>query len=137
MRKTHKKVLRVLFPLALAAGVTALCVREVDYMATTRTGYGDKKVVINEICAHNLSGLTDGYGKYSDWIELYSAAGRPLDISGWTITDNEKVPDKWTFPQGSVVKNYIVLFADSQTPGQADLPGPEIRFHLWPRLWQL
>ena len=129
MRRTHKKVLRVLLPLALAAGVTALCVREVDYMATTRTGYGDKKVVINEICAHNLSGLTDGYGKYSDWIELYSAAGRPLDISGWTITDNEKVPDKWTFPQGSVVKDYIVLFADSQTEDR-DVQDPGGYYHL-------
>ena len=129
MRKPYKKALRVLFPLALAAGVAALCVREVDYLATTRTGYGDKKVVINEICAHNLSGLTDGYGKYSDWIELYSAAGRPLDISGWTITDSAKVPDKWTFPQGSILKDYIVLFADSQTEDQ-DQQDPNGYYHL-------
>lgn len=129
MRRSHKKALRVLLPLALAAGVAALCVREVDYIATTRTGYGDKKVVINEICAHNLSGLTDGYGKYSDWIELYSAAGRPLDISGWTITDNEKVPDKWTFPQGSILKDYIVLFADSQTEDQ-DVQDPNGYYYL-------
>lgn len=129
MRRSHKKALRVLLPLALAAGVAALCVREVDYIATTRTGYGDKKVVINEICAHNLSGLTDGYGKYSDWIELYSAAGRPLDISGWTITDNEKVPDKWTFPQGSILKDYIVLFADSQTE-DLDVQDPNGYYHL-------
>ena len=129
MRRSHKKALRVLLPMALAAGVAALCVREVDYIATTRTGYGDKKVVINEICAHNLSGLTDGYGKYSDWIELFSAAGRPLDISGWTITDNEKVPDKWTFPQGSILKGYIVLFADSQTE-DLDQQDPNGYYHL-------
>lgn len=129
MRRPYKQALRVLFPLTLAAGVAALCAREIDYLATTRTGYGDKKVVINEICAHNLSGLTDGYGKYSDWIELYSAAGRPLDISGWTLTDNEKIPDKWTFPEGSILKDYIVIFADSQTKN-GDEQDPSGYYHL-------
>ncbi len=129
MRRPYKKALRVLFPLVSAVGVAALGAREINYLATTRTGYGNKKVVINEICAHNLSGLTDGYGKYSDWIELYSAAGRPLDISGWTLSDNEKIPDKWTFPQGSILKDYIVLFADSQAE-EPDVPDPNGYYHL-------
>lgn len=129
MRRSGKKALRILLPLMLVSGVAVLCVREVDYLETKLLGYGDKAVVINEICAHNLSGLQDGYGKYNDWIELYSAAGRPLDISGWTITDNEKVPDKWTFPQGSILHDYIVLFADSQMENQ-DVQDPNGYYHL-------
>lgn len=129
MRKTAKNVLRVTLPLLSVAGIIALTAREAEYLITNSVGYNDKKVVINEICAHNLSGLQDGYGKYSDWIELYSAAGRPLDISGWTLTDNEKIPDKWTFPRGSVLKDYVVLLADDCMDEQA-AQDPDGYYHL-------
>jgi hypothetical protein len=44
--------------------------------------------VITEFMADNASGLTDGAGRHSDWIEIHNPAGAPQDMAGWYLTDN-------------------------------------------------
>lgn len=112
MPTTAKKLLRWVPPLLAVGALAGVCLWEVDRIAARSQGYGGKQVVINEICAHNLSGLQDGNGDYGDWIELYNPGGTPVDLSGWTLSDDKDDPNRWTFPEGTILEEYLVVFAD-------------------------
>ncbi|EFB75316.1 CotH kinase family protein [Subdoligranulum variabile] len=112
MPTAANKLRRFLPPVLALAALGGVCLWEVDRIAARSRGYGNRMVVINEICAHNLSGLQDGNGNCGDWIELYNPYGGTIDLSGWTLTDDKDDPDRWTFPDGTVLEDYLVLFAD-------------------------
>ena len=112
MPMTGKKLLRFLPPALALAGLCAACAYGVRQIESRMQGYGDRRVVINEICAHNLSGLQDGNGAYGDWIELYNPGTEPVDLSGWTLSDDKDDPGRWTFPEGTVLEDYLIVFAD-------------------------
>ena len=44
--------------------------------------------MISEFLAANKNGLTDEDGDYSDWIEIYNPGHRPVNLSGWSLTDD-------------------------------------------------
>ena len=112
MRIGPKTLLRLLPPALALAGLCAACLWETARIQARAQGYGGKAVVINEICAHNLSGLQDGDGVCKDWIELYNPGGEPVDLSGWSLSDDKDDPARWVFPAGTVLQDYLVLFAD-------------------------
>ncbi len=69
------------------------------------------QVVINEICASNRTGLTDGYGQREDWVELFNLTGAPLNIGGWYLTDKTSEPTKWQIPAGvNIPANGHIVF---------------------------
>ena len=61
------------------------------------------QVVVNEYSAANLATTPDNYGKYEDWIEFFNPDSVAVDISNWQLSDNPNKPDKWKFPQGTIV----------------------------------
>ncbi|MBN1995504.1 MAG: lamin tail domain-containing protein [Anaerolineae bacterium] len=72
-------------------------------------------LVINEFVAVNGSGLTDEDGDYADWIEIYNAGQQPVNLSGWSLTDDPNRLAKWTFPDiilGS--HEYLAVFASGK-----------------------
>lgn len=70
-------------------------------------------VRINEVLASNVAGVGHA-GTYPDIIELYNAGGATVDLSGWTLTDDVAVPDKFMFPADTLLAAgaYLVLYAD-------------------------
>lgn len=73
-------------------------------------------VEIAEVVAANTKGLTDEFGEFEDWIELYNRGLVDVDLAGYHLTDNFNQPTKWTFPAGSVVPagGQLVVFADDE-----------------------
>ncbi len=61
------------------------------------------QVLINEICASNLNGLTDGDGDHEDWVELYNAGSSAVNLSGWFLSDDPATPQKWVIPNGQTI----------------------------------
>lgn len=61
------------------------------------------QVVINEICASNISVQADNYNEYEDWIELYNTGSTPMDISGYYLSDSQNNNMKWTIPAGTII----------------------------------
>ena len=77
---------------------------------------------INEFVASNSSsGLLDEDGDDSDWIEIYNPGPNAADLSGFYLTDNEDILNKWAFPAMTMEPDsYLVIFASSKDRAAAD-----------------
>jgi len=81
-------------------------------------------VVVNEVLANPSDGDCD-------WIELYNATDRAVDISGWHVSDNTGNPAKYEIAAGTVLEpqGYLVLTEDDHFGNAAD-PGCHMSFGL-------
>ncbi|MBQ8752032.1 MAG: CotH kinase family protein, partial [Clostridia bacterium] len=53
--------------------------------------------------------------QYFDWIELYNPTDKPLCLSGYTLSDDLAVPDKYALPDVTVpAGGYYLLYATDQ-----------------------
>jgi len=86
-------------------------------------------VVINEIVAINTSAeplgpgeLLDEDGQDSDWLELHNVSTRPVDLSGWFLTDDPNMPTRWAIPAGVILEpgEYRIIFASGNNRRTAD-----------------
>ena len=77
------------------------------------------QVLINEFLASNLNYYQDEYGEYDDLIEIFNPNESPIVLSGYYISDDSDLLDKWVFPQNDSLfiipaEGYIVLWADGE-----------------------
>lgn len=80
---------------------------------------------INEFMASNSTTITDAYGEYDDWIEIYNASADTVDIGGFYITDKLDNPTRHLIPIGFEdtkipPQGFLLLWADG-TPEQGVL----------------
>ncbi len=76
---------------------------------------GRHELIISEFLAKNRAGLVDEDGDYSDWIEIYNPGLQPINLTGWSLTDDPNQPEKWTFPNRTLAgQAYIVIFASGK-----------------------
>ena len=82
-------------------------------------------IVINEFLADNESSIPpntnngeilDGLGEASDWLELYNRSNQIINLTNWSLTDNESKKDKWTFPNNTTISpgEYMLIFASKK-----------------------
>ena len=71
-------------------------------------------LLINEVCSSAKKSVTDAAGQSPDWIEIYNASGKSLDIGGIGLSDGEKNKFKFTFPEGTIIPDdgYILIYCD-------------------------
>lgn len=113
----YKRILRVLLPLALAA---ALAAAALGRLAERPDPAGSPDgVYINELCAKNLTGLTDADGAAEDWVELINLSSTDVDLGDWGLSDDPDDPFKWIFPEGTTLSaganNILLIFADGES----------------------
>jgi len=55
---------------------------------------------------------------FVDWIELYNDAAVPIDLTGWSLSDDGDDPRKWIFPEGTQIEaeGYLLVLADAVVP---------------------
>ena len=72
------------------------------------------QIYINELQAYNASSyLEREWGNFPDWIELYNGGADPVNISGYFISDDRSVPDKWELPSETIYPGgFELIFAD-------------------------
>lgn len=69
-------------------------------------------VVISEFLAENRTGLVDEDGEHSDWIEVFNQSSGPVNLKGWSLTDQPDAPRKWLFPDVSLpAGRFLLVFA--------------------------
>ncbi len=60
-------------------------------------------------------GLTDEDGELQDWIEIYNLSTSTVSLAGWSLTDEQDEPGKWTFPSVTLgARQYVVVFASGK-----------------------
>jgi hypothetical protein len=85
-------------------------------------------VVINEFMASNGVTWADEDGDWEDWVELYNSGDAEVDLGGWGLSDNDGIPFKWRFPEGTVIEplGFLTVWAsgkDRQPASGGPLPG--------------
>jgi hypothetical protein len=84
-------------------------------------------VRVNEWLASNPGPYADpADGRFDDWFELYNTGDAPVDLSGFTLTDDLSDPDRFTIPQGTVspAGGFLLVWADGETYQNA--PGADL-----------
>ena len=80
-------------------------------------------IVVTELMADNENGLEDEDGERSDWIELYNSATESLELTGWYLTDDPGVPEKWRFPETVVGGGeFLIVFASGKDRREPTAP---------------
>ncbi len=73
-------------------------------------------IVINEVVASNdsTSMITDEYGEYDDWVELYNLENYEMDLGGYFLSDDFQHKDKWKIPENTIIKanSYLIVWLD-------------------------
>ena len=71
-------------------------------------------LVINELMAQNTATVTDPFGDYADWIELYNTTNTTLSLDNLFMSDSNTNLIKWRFPDGITLAphSYLIVWAD-------------------------
>ncbi|MEI6343038.1 MAG: lamin tail domain-containing protein [Verrucomicrobiota bacterium] len=73
------------------------------------------QVVLTEFLASNGKGLVDADGDRPDWVELWNGGTAPVNLQGWSLTDDAGAPRKWVFPTVTLPPGaYLVVFASGK-----------------------
>jgi hypothetical protein len=85
------------------------------------------QIVINEGCNKNYKSLIDEEGDAPDWIEIHNAGSAPLNLSNYSLSDNDSKPEMWIFPPKIVQPGaYELIFCS----GKDRFEGPPFQFSL-------
>ncbi len=83
--------------------------------------YMGEKIVsglyINEFMASNSSVVSDEFGEYNDWIEIYNSTADTVDLGGLYLTDSIGDPFKYKIPDSTLVNpgGFILFWADNSS----------------------
>ena len=78
---------------------------------------------ISELMASNGQSLPDEDGDFPDWIELHNAGSQPVNLSGFSLTDDPARPQKWSFPNLTLnADDYLVVFASGKNRAVPNAP---------------
>ena len=68
--------------------------------------------LINEFSASNSSVLDDDNGNSTDWIEIFNAGQDPVNLAGYSLSDDLTDTSKYVFPSTTLAGGqYLVVFA--------------------------
>jgi len=69
--------------------------------------------LINEFSASNSDVLDDDNGNSTDWIEIYNAGEVPVNLGGYSLTDDPTDTNKYVIPNNTLLGGgqYLIVFA--------------------------
>ena len=78
---------------------------------------------LNELLASNRTGRVDDQGRTSDWVEIHNASAQAQQLTGYRLTDDLQVLDKWPFPQVRVAAGgYQLVWMSGGEGGEQEGP---------------
>ena len=78
-------------------------------------GISESAVVISEVMADNRGCVIDGFGEFSDWIELYNTGNTAENLSGFWLSDDPASPARWRIPALTLAPGeYALIFCDGR-----------------------
>jgi hypothetical protein len=72
---------------------------------------------LNEVQAENLTGITNGAGQRTAWVELFNAGPDPVSLAGLYLANDYTNLTGWAFPTAAKIDPYQfkIVFTDGQT----------------------
>lgn len=90
---------------------------DAGYEAFEQTLSADSPLIISEAMSGNGSFLRQSRGQYFDWIELKNQSEEPIDLSGYSITDNLEKTEYCALPAVTLKPGaFFVLLCTGDTP---------------------
>lgn len=75
----------------------------------------EKVLLINEVMSKNISSITDEFGGFSDWIEIYNLGHVAVNLNGYGLSDNDAKLHKWRFPDVLIQpSSFLLVFASGE-----------------------
>lgn len=86
------------------------------------------ELLLSELMSSNSTTITDNYGEYEDWLEIYNPKDTVVNLSGKYLTDKMDNLTKWQFPENVKIEphQYILIWCDEDQ----EQAGPHINFKL-------
>ena len=74
------------------------------------------QVLINEIQASNITTISDQFGEFDDWVELYNAGSTAVSLKDFGLSDDAGKPFLFKFPDISIpAQSHLLVFASDST----------------------
>ncbi|MEM7387538.1 MAG: lamin tail domain-containing protein, partial [Verrucomicrobiota bacterium] len=71
--------------------------------------------VISEFMASGSEAPADADGNTPDWIEIHNPDQVPVNLSAYSLTDDQENLQKWTFPEVTLEpQGYLIVFASGK-----------------------
>ena len=80
-------------------------------------GLSSASLVISEVMSGNTKTLFDAACKTPDWIELYNASEKAIDLNGYSLTDSMEDINQFVFPKISIPSGGTLMVYASETSG--------------------
>jgi hypothetical protein len=79
--------------------------------------------MISEFMADNRRSSIDDDDDRSDWIEIHNPDGAPVNLKGWSLTDDLAHELKWEFPAVTLTaRGYLIVFASGKNRTNLNAP---------------
>lgn len=91
---------------------------------TVTVGLTPSNLVINELMSANANNVSDAFGEFDDWAELYNAGGSAVSLGGKFLTDNISNPGKYALPEGDLAAGDWAFYWLDNDPEQGELHAP-------------
>lgn len=83
--------------------------------SVTLNSTGSGNLVINEFLAANATSIVDENQDQSGWIEIYNPGPNAVNLTGWSLTNDENDLGLWVFSGRTIAANtYLVVFASAK-----------------------
>lgn len=87
-------------------------------------GMSPSELVINELMSSNANNVSDAFGEFDDWVELFNAGSAPVGLGGKYLTDNLNNPNKYALPEGSLAAGDWAFYWLDNDPEQGPFHAP-------------
>jgi hypothetical protein len=94
-------------------------------------GVVDEGLITNTFTApQGEEGNYDQPAAFVDWVELYNNDSSPVNLTGWSLTDDAALPTKWYFPANTTIpaNGFLLVLCDDRNEANAPA-GPALRIH--------
>jgi len=73
-------------------------------------------LILNEICPGPKNSILDEDNEMEDWLELHNTTNQLIPLGGFFLSNNERKPMKWRFPEEAVIpaRGYYLVFCSGK-----------------------
>jgi len=90
---------------------------------TVTVGLSPSNFVVNELMSANANNVSDAFGEFDDWVELYNAGSEPIELGGKYLSDNLSNPGKYALPEGTIAPGSWAFYWVDNDPEQGSFHG--------------